>query len=306
MSYKKKREKKNIISQLKRQIGLIKIVLFKKTNYFTKKEVNMQQRQTRTIMQWLRERSKIIRQNNLKINEWVEKYIDDCILNGKSIEILTQYCLSKDLEKRYKIQGNKFIPLQAENKMFCKDIPLILDEFKNNGISVNWFITFNNSFMEQGMVDKKIANDYIAMINGLVQNDEVLLLHWENDVLKERPAPNQDVLDNFYAFISEEAYGVAMDDLTKRTVGTPNFNEIKKGFDGGLKFKISCEVEEGRMLINDEIPLFEEKGKFILVPLELPERFVFFETLAPGFQKRIVPILKPYPWRIDGSKIEYD
>ena len=88
MSYKKKREKKNIISQLKRQIGLIKIVLFKKTNYFTKKEVNMQQRQTRTIMQWLRERSKIIRQNNLKINEWVEKYIDDIDNKEERAEIL--------------------------------------------------------------------------------------------------------------------------------------------------------------------------------------------------------------------------
>ncbi len=64
-----------------------------------------------------------------------------------------------------------------------------------------------------------------------------------------------------------------------------------------LKFKIACEAEEGRFLLSPESPF--PRGQFILVPLELPERYVFFEILAPDFQKRIVPILKTYPWRLE-------
>ena len=303
MSYKKKKVKKNIINQLKRKIGLIKIVLFKKINKFTKKEVNMQQYQTKIIMQWLRDRSRTIRSNNLRINEWVDKYIDDCILNAKPVQILTQYCLSKDLEKRYGIQGNKFVPLQAEKEMFNKSIPATIEMLKSNNISVNWYITFNNSFLDRGRVSDDIINSYIAMISSLVKNNEILLLNWENDVLGKRPEPNQDVLKNFDNLVSKQAFEIDMKNLLNRVRQYPDFSKTEAELYDEAMYKISCEAEEGRYIFSPEG--FFSNGDILITPLEFPERLIFFETITPGFQKRIVPILKLYPWRIDADNLEY-
>ena len=104
MSYQKKKVKKNIINQLRRKFGVIKSVLLRKLKLFNQKKEGNVLQQTKTIMEWLRARSRTIRQNNLRINEWVDEYVEGCILNGKPVEILTQYCLSKDLEMRYQKQ----------------------------------------------------------------------------------------------------------------------------------------------------------------------------------------------------------
>lgn len=305
MSYKKKKIKKNFVNQLKRRIGLIWIVLFKKINksFKIKKEIKMQ-RQAKNIMQWLRERSRIIRSNNLKINEWVDGYIDTCILNGKPVEILTQYCLSKDLEKRYEIQGKKFIPLQAEQDMFNKTIPMTIEMFKMNTVSVNWYITFNNSFLDRGRLGDEIVNEYIAMIESLSKNNELIFLNWERDVLGKRPEPNQKVLENFTNIVSKQAFEVDIKNLLDRVKQYTDFSKTEEDLRQEAMFKIACEAEEGRFIFGSESPF--SNGNILITPLEFPERLVFFETITPDFQKRIVPILKLYPWRMDADKLDYN
>jgi hypothetical protein len=287
MSYKNNKKKKNFLNQLNRQVVLIRIALLKKYSLFIQKnKLTMQQRQTTNTMQWLRDQCKMVRSNNMRISDWVDTYIDSCIENGKPIELLTQYCLSKDLEKRYQLQGNQFIPLQAEIKLFTKEIPRIMDIFASNNISVNWFVTFNDSFIEKGRVDVSIANAYIVMISNIQENKNIIFLNWEKDILCDRPRPSEVVLGDFFSYVTRDAYNIAMNDLVSRTEKFSDFDEIKSGFAEGLQFKIACEAEEGRFLIEEKVGMFDDPGKFILVPLELPERYVFFNTLVPDFQKK--------------------
>jgi hypothetical protein len=295
MSYKNKKTKKGIINQLKRKIGLIRIALLRKIKSLNKKQITMQQ-QTRTIMAILRERARLIRKNNLRISEWVDNYLDECILNGKPVEILTQYCLSKDLEVRYETQGKVFIPLPKECEMFKKIIPSIIKTFKENGLAINWYITFNNSFLDRGRVSNDIIDNYISMIRELVMNDEIVLLDWEKDILGKRPSPNLEVMTNFEKLVSQKAFNIDMQNLLNRVKQYPDFSKTETDLKIEAKFK-------GRFIFSKESPFSE--GNILITPLEFPERLVFFETLVPDFQKRILPILDLYPWRMDANKLYY-
>jgi hypothetical protein len=300
MSYKKKKVKKNIINQLKRKLGLINIVLSKKIKSFTKqKEVLVQQRQTTALMKWLRDRAKIIRSNNMKINDWVGEYIDDCVLNGKPVEILTQFCLAKDLEIRYQKQGNQFVPTKAESKVFLEEVPQTIEVFKSNGITVNWTVTLNRSYLDGGRISPQIENEYQAMIGSLIEESgtsDVILFNWEDDILCSRPTASALVQSNIFDFVSRGSFVIDLERHMSWVRNDTDIIQTDKQVEDDLKFKIACEAEEGRYLLSPESPF--QNGQFILVPLEVSERYVFFGILAPDFQKRLVPILKPYPWRL--------
>lgn len=309
MSYKNRKKKKNILNQLKWQLGRIEAVLLKTYRKIKPKENLMRLPQTRVVMQWLRERARVIRPNNLKINEWVDEYVNRCIMTGKRVEIITQYCLSKDLETRYKIQGNKFEPLQAEKDMFTKTIPEIVSVFERNGLEVNWYVTFNSSFLERGRVAEEILSAYSDMIQNLAKENEklsqyLIFLNWEKDVLGKRPTPNQEVLDNFDSLVSREAFELDMKNLLERVRQYKDFTKSEEELRREAMFKIACEAEEGRFMISDESPF--SQGDFILIPLEFPERYVFFEILSKDFQKRIASLIKLYPWRMDSDDLKYE
>src|SRR3989344_3526957 len=72
---------------------------------------------TAKVMAFLRERNRLIRPNNLKVNDWVDSYLDRCVVNGAAVTILTQWCISKDLEQRYQKQGGTFIPIKKERQI---------------------------------------------------------------------------------------------------------------------------------------------------------------------------------------------
>ena len=61
--------------------------------------------------------------------------------------------------------------------------------------------------------------------------------------------------------------------------------------------RIAFESEEARYLAGSQSPF--NNGQFILIPLEKPERYVFFNILAQGFTKRIASVVKLYPWRLE-------
>jgi len=303
MSYKKKKIKKNIINQLKRRVGLIKIVLFKKINNLIKKEVNVQQFQTRNIMQWLRDRARAIRPNNIKINEWVDRYIDECVLNGKPVEILTQLCLSKVLEVRYKTQGNCFIPIKGERNSFLEEIPDIISCFNSKGVDVNWYITLNRSFLDGGRIDIKIENEYRKMIEFLINEskiDNLTLYNWEDELLGKRAEPNNSVQNNLAKYVSNEALRIQIIRHSSWVKDKAKMVQTDYQIEKDVALEIACEAEEGRFLLSNESPF--PNGQFILMPFETAERYAFFKTLEPNFQERIVSVLKPNPWRMDASK----
>ncbi len=265
--------------------------------------------QTRTVMAWLREKARVIRRNNLKINEWVDDYINRCVLEGKRVEIITQYCLSKDLESRYVKQGGQFLPLPAERDMFRKTVPEIVSVFKQNGLEVNWYVTFNGSFLERGRISDDILEAYIVMLQSVAKetlqlSEYLIFFNWEKDILGGRPQPNQEVLANFDSLVSQEAFELDMQNLLARVRQYKDFAKTEEELREEAKFKIACEAEEGRFMMSSESPF--SQGDFLLIPLEFPERYVFFETLAPGFQKRIVSLIKLYPWRLDADDLSYE
>jgi hypothetical protein len=304
MSYKKKKLQESKFNQFKFKIGQIKLALLKRARILFKKEDRMRLPQVVKIMESLRSRNKRLRSNNQKIDEWIDNYIQQCILRGQRVDILTQWCLSKDLETRYRLQGNKFEPLPAELNLLQKEIPEVLELFKENGIGVNWWVTFNGAFLDRGRVTKELVEDYSAMLKGLCSTPEVILVNWEEEILGgRRPQPNQDVLSNFFRLVPRKAFDLDFSNLLDRVKRYPDFAKKEEELKKESQFKIACEAEEGRFLFSQNSPF--PCGQFILVPLEFPERYVFFAVLAPEFKKRITSIVKSYPWRIDADTLEY-
>ena len=254
--------------------------------------------QTRTLMEWLRKRSRLIRQNNPKINEWVDDYINECALYGKPVEILTQWCISKDLEIRYTTQGNAFIPTKKEQSLFAKDIPLIIKTFNESGISFNWWITFNRSYLDSGRINSEIEEIYVAMIKKLdepiVQNGGLILTDWETDILGKQPEPDREVLTSIERLVDPAALELEIQRHSTWVREEAKLDQSNQKLKEDAYFQIACEAEEGKFLNSDESPF----GQFILMPLETPERYDFFTINVPDFKKRIVTVLSLYPWRL--------
>ena len=221
--------------------------------------------QTIKIMEFIRSKNKMLRSNNQKVNEWVDNLVDFCILNGKPIDILTQWCLSKDLEVRYRTQGNRFIPLKTELDLIQKQIPRIIQIFDDNGVSINWWVTFNNSFLDRGRIAEDMAEKYIEMIKSLSQMNNIVFIDWEKEVLGKRAKPNEDVLNDFFSFVSERAFEIDFKNLLERVRKYPDFNKTEDELRKEAQFKIACEAEEGRFLVSEDSPFTSEQ--FILIPL---------------------------------------
>ncbi len=299
MSYKNRKKKKSIVSQLKYQVGLVQTALLRVYKKVVKKENGMRLPQTRTIMQWLRERARIIRSNNLRINEWVDDYVDNCVRNGREITFLTQLCISKDLEVRYQKQGNAFVPTKQERLLFEKEIPQIVEALQKNGIRFNWWMTYNRSYLNSGRLELNLENKFKQMISGLAEpflkQGWLLLADWEDEIICKRPEPNQDVLQDIQKFISPSALLVEVERHSSWAREEARLDQTDEELKKDVYFQIACEAEEA-------LTLSQTFGDYILVPLEVPERYVFFSTLVPDLQKRIMAILKPYPWRINSEK----
>jgi len=294
MSYQSRKKKKDFLSQIKYKIGLAKIALLQK---FKTRRKNMRLRQTNAVMSFLREKAKIIRPNNLRINEWVDDYVNRCALEGKSVEILTQLCISKDLEMRYQGQGDQFVPTKKERLLFEKEIPQVFCAFQKSGIALNWWITFNQSYLDSGRISDDIRSAYADMISKLaeplVQQGWLMVADWEADILMKRSESSKEVLANINRFVKPDALQLEIQRHSawaREEAGlTQSDDELRRD----VYFQIACEAEEGRYLMSDA-PF----GEFVLMPLEAPERYDFFVLLTPTFKQRIVAALPPYPWRL--------
>ncbi|MBI4158500.1 MAG: hypothetical protein HY505_02700 [Candidatus Yanofskybacteria bacterium] len=305
MSYKKKKLQKGKFNQLKFKLGLVKLALIKRARALFQKEGRMRLPQVARIIESLRLRNKGLRPNNQKIDEWVDNYVQQCILKGQKVDILTQWCLSKDLETRYQTQGNQFTPLSGEIDLMQKEIPQIIQIFTDNEVGVNWWITFNGAFLDRGRITADLAKQYADMLKEISTSPEVVLLDWEQEILGgNRPQPSQKVLQDFFGVVPRKAFDLDFSNLLERVKKYPDFSKTEEDLRRESQYKIACEAEEGRFLFSPDSPF--PCGQFIMVPLEFPERYVFFAVLAPEFKKRIAAIVKSYPWRMDTDSLTYE
>lgn len=273
---------------------------FNKIKSQKRKEREMRFRQTQTVMTYLRKRNKIIIPNNLKINEWVDNYLNSCVLKGELVNILTPWCISKAFERRFREQGDKFILTKKERRIIQEEIPEVLSIFLGNGFRVNWWITFNRSYLDSRLISKELEKKYKDMILSLVNNqflkNNALFLDWEDDVLSKRSGPDKRILDDFENYVSKAKFGIEMQRWISWSEEQTDLKQIQEDLNQDVKYQIACEANEGKILMSDKSPL--GSSDFLLVPLELPERFDNFTIFAPEFKKRIVSILSLYPWRI--------
>lgn len=261
----------------------------------------MRLRQTIAIMEFLRLQNKLVRPNNKKIDGWIDEYINGCILNGKPVELLTQWCVAKDLEERIKVQGGKFQPTKEEYELFQVTIPKIINIFSENAVKVDWWITLNRSYIDTGRISIDLELQYRAMLETLIDEsqaaDSIILINWEDEILGSRPQAAKEVQENITKFISSTAFEI---DFARHAAWVRNdtsLNLSDEEIKRDLEFKIGCEAEEGRFLMSSESPF--PNGKFLLVTLEQAERYVFFSILVPDFSKRLLSVLKPNPWRLN-------
>jgi hypothetical protein len=313
MSYKSKKQKNTLRNRIQIRVRMFRIILSRfaqdvRYKLSGRKGNEMFLPQTRTIMSELRRLVARIRPNNKKVDTWVDEYINSRALKGEDVQLLTQWCLSKDLEVRKEKQGGSLKPLASERKLLQEDIPQIIRLFKTNGVRVSWWFTCNQSFMDRGRISDALVDEYLTMLRALASDvpelsESAIILDWEKDVLGARPQPSPTVLQEFTNMVSPEAFRIDVENLLRRA-RQYGVRESDEELREGARFKIACEAEEGRFLLSNDSPF--PGGEFILVPLEFPERYVFFETLAPDFSRRVVALAKPYPWRLDAADLVYE
>lgn len=296
MSYAKKKNKRSAIGQLKKyfELALIKF-FYKKAN---RKEQKMSYL-TKKVTDFLRSRSKLIRKNNLRINEWTDKYIESCFMTGKSVNILTPWCLSKAFEKRLLEQGGFFVPTKKEKRVIEKEIPEIISVFLENGFRVNWWITFNRPYVDSRLLPPKVEKDYIEMISALAKNsllENILFVNWEDEIIMGRSKPQQDILDDFNRYVNAGRLATELQRWQEWAKDEAGINVTEEQLKNDAIWQIACEAEEGQFLMGNKSPFAGDD--FMLAPLESPERLDNFSILAKDLKKRIVAVLTPYPWRM--------
>ncbi|MCH7605363.1 hypothetical protein IID24_05240 [Patescibacteria group bacterium] len=250
---------------------------------------------TTKVMKALRERSR--RNGRMKINAWVDSFLDRCVAEGKDVTILTQWCISKDLGVRYQ-QQNGFKPTKAELRLFEREIPGIAALFQQEGLSVEWWMTFNPSCLDSGRITPEHESEYKTMIENIASpvtdNGWLFLMDWEQDILDGRSRPHDELLSHVEQIVPVTALEMELKRHTLWAREEAGLFQSEKEVRQDVFFQIACEAEEGRLLGGESSPF----GEFILIPLETPERYDFFEYGCPGFKKRIATVLPLYPWRL--------
>lgn len=276
--------------------------LWRWVNKFSKRERKnkMLLRNVSKLVEELRALANIIRPNNKKVSEWVATYLNDCALNGRPVTILSQWCLSKDLERRFEKTGRRFEPTKKELRLFAKEVPNILAMFERARLKVVWNFTFNLSYLDSGRIDREMELAYTTMIRALAKDlvsaQRIALYDWEEEVLGSRPEPSQEVLKNLAEYVSSRALALELERHSRWAKEDAGLNQGSEEIRRDVSWQIACEAEEGRWLLSKD-SMIDGEGRFLLVPFEAPERYDFFELLAPNFKQRIVSIVHLYPWR---------
>jgi hypothetical protein len=258
--------------------------------------MEMQFKATIKVMRELRGRNRQFGKNSLRINGWVDDYMDFCVSEGKEVMLLTQWCISKELEVRYQKQGGYFTPTKQELRIFGTDMPWMANLFHENGFRISWWLTFNRNCLESGRIDADLEAEYKQMMTGvaepLIEEGWLLLVDWEDDILGKRAEPNEKVLGSVSNFVRPGAFQLEVErHIDWEVEAGLTQNECAREED--VRHQIACEAEEGFLIDNESL-----LGNVIVVPVERAERYDFFAVLAPTFKQRIVSVLPTNPWRL--------
>jgi len=300
MSYQSRKIKKSKLNKLRFLIGLIWVKLFDKIKKTRRKEEKMQFPGVKKVMEFLRMRNKVIRPNNLKINKWVDDYLNRCLANREPVDILTPWSLSKALEKRFVKQRNRFTPTKKEIRLFREEMPEIIKVFEKYGFNLNWWVALSRSYLDSRLIGRELEDRYKKMITDLAEefslSDNVLFLDWEDDILGGRSIPNKRIVRDFDKYVKRGAFEIEFRRWQNWSKEEAELSQTDEELERDTKYQIACEVNEGRFLISEKSPF--NSGDFIIIPLEMPERFDNFTIFAPDIKKRIVSVLSYYPWRM--------
>lgn len=300
MSYQKRKLKRKLSSRLKFKVGPAWNWL-KRKKALLKQKRRKKMRQTQKIMDGLSALREGV-QNGKRIDGWTASYVNDRILNGAPVEILLEWCAGLSLARRMEAQGGRFIPLPAEIDLVQRKMPRVLDIFAAQNVSVTWIVTFNRSYIARRRLPDEPFFAYMEMIRGLAADvpavrDNVAFFDW--DELSAGIEPNREITDNFDSFVKRSALDYEMKAFVQMLKQYPDALEDETELRDEAKRRIACESEEARYLAGPRSPF--DGGRFILIPLERPERYVFFDLLVPDFTKRITAVFPPYPWRLKGD-----
>lgn len=253
-------------------------------------------KQTRNVVSGLRTINKML-DNAKRIDSWVEEFLEKCLMENSGVTIITPWSLSKSFEKRFRLQGQKFTPTHREVKLFQKEIPYIQNLFEKNSFNIGWFICLSRSYLDSRLLPKFIEEEYVKMMNYLAgeYNFNGLVINWEDEVIIHRHQPNQLVSENFDNFVSIQMFE---NELLKWKTWAIENDILVENLTKETKYQICCEAEEGRFFMESiENPL-HKPGEFLFFPLGRCERYNSFSLLNQKFNKRMVSVLKYYPWRL--------
>jgi len=301
MSYQGRKIKKSKLNKLRFSIGLIWVKFFNKIKkMIRRKEKEMQLPGVKKVMEFLRTRNRVTRSNNLRINEWVDGYLNRCLTNGEPVNILTPWSLSKALEKRFVKQGNRFTSTKKEMRLFREEIPEIIEIFEKYGFKLNWGVALSRSYLDSRLIGRELEDRYKKMITDLAEefslSDNVVFLDWEDDILGSRATPDKRILEDFNRYIKKGAFEIELERWRNWAEEEAELNQPDNELERDTRYQIACEVNEGKFLLGEKSPF--PSGDFIVIPLETPERFDNFTIFAPEFKKRVASVLSYYPWRI--------
>jgi len=309
MSYKSRKKK----TKLNKVIYLIRLSFVKVLNKFKKKRGKKRMTTgyiypgTVKMMELLRQKAKSIKKNNLRVNDWIGDYLDDCLEKEKAVELLSQWCISVYLKKRYEIQGNRFIPTKKEIELFREELPEVISAFRKYWFRINWLIAFAPSCLDSGRIDQKLEEEYKEMILSLAEEsplvrENVMIVNWEGDVIKGRSIPDEDVYKDTEKYTGAGAYRIEYERHKSWSRETMKLGQSDQEIDRDVRFQIACSVREGKYLMGDKSAssdgLMEFNGNMILVPLETPEMYDLMEIGAPDLKKRVAAVLPTYVWRL--------
>lgn len=248
------------------------------------------------LMQFLRNRNQSVRRNNLRIDPWVDTYVDSCLTAGHNVTLVTQWCLSKGLERRFG-QADCFVPTSKEIELWSEHIPAILSVFSKLGLGLDWYFTFNRGFTPSRRLSVQIEMQYKELVLDLAEKHlgcSIAFFDWEEEVLGGHAQPDLEVLSDPHRFVSERALQRELAWADQWMKDETNLVRSPEEIRQDVLVQIAYEAAEGRFLSSSACPFGPE---FILVPLEAPEQYDFFSVFVPDFKKRIAAVLPPYPWR---------
>jgi len=224
-----------------------------------------------------------------RIRPYVASYLTKCLTCGQPVDILIQWCVTKMLEERKILQGGQIILTSDERSFFYEDLKKIIEGLKKWGLRVNIYVTFNLSNFESGRPSTETTVKYKKMIREAIQLPDIIFMDdaemWDKNfdinTIKTKDLPE----------IKEKSVEFVINQL-KRFFSQFKNDYKEEDFKQLALRKIAIEAEEGRVLVEKVFP-----DGFLLVPIEDPERYDFFNLYVPDFKDRLVPAVPRYPWR---------